>query len=62
MFSGVIYMPCTMDNDFVPEFPKETPDMIYLCYPNNPTGSTLTKAQLQEWGGLCQQSGSGDPF
>ena len=49
MFSGVIYMPCTMDNDFVPEFPKETPDMIYLCYPNNPTGSTLTKAQLQEW-------------
>ena len=49
MFSDVIYMPCTMDNDFVPEFPKETPDMIYLCYPNNPTGSTLTKAQLQEW-------------
>jgi LL-diaminopimelate aminotransferase len=49
MFSRVIYMPCTMENQFVPEFPKETPDLIYLCYPNNPTGSTLTKAQLQEW-------------
>ena len=49
MFSRVIYMPCTAENDFVPEFPKETPDLIYLCYPNNPTGSTLTKAQLQEW-------------
>ena len=49
MFSNVIYMPCTMDNDFVPAFPKETPDMIYLCYPNNPTGATLTKAQLQDW-------------
>lgn len=47
MWSDVIYMPCTMENDFVPEFPKETPDLIYLCYPNNPTGSTLTKAQLQ---------------
>lgn len=47
MWSDVIYMPCTMENDFVPEFPKETPDLIYLCYPNNPTGSTLTKAHLQ---------------
>lgn len=46
-WSNVIYMPCTMENNFVPEFPKETPDLIYLCYPNNPTGSTLTKAQLQ---------------
>ena len=48
-WSRIIYMPCTMENDFVPEFPKETPDMIYLCYPNNPTGSTLTKEQLQKW-------------
>ncbi len=46
-WSEVIYMPCTMENNFVPEFPKETPDLIYLCYPNNPTGSTLTKTQLQ---------------
>ncbi len=49
MFSRVIYMPCTRENAFVPEFPKETPDMIYLCLPNNPTGTTITKAQLQEW-------------
>ena len=49
MWSTVIYMPCTKENNFVPEFPKETPDMIYLCLPNNPTGTTITKAQLQEW-------------
>ena len=49
MFSNVIYMPCTRENHFSPEFPKETPDLIYLCYPNNPTGATLTKAQLQGW-------------
>ena len=48
-WSDVIYMPCTMENQFVPEFPKETPDMIYLCLPNNPTGTTITKSQLQEW-------------
>lgn len=49
MWSDVIYMPCTADNHFAPELPKETPDMIYLCFPNNPTGATITKAQLQEW-------------
>ncbi len=49
MWSDVIYMPCTRENGFVPEFPKETPDIIYLCLPNNPTGTTLTKDQLQEW-------------
>ena len=49
MWSNVIYMPCTRENNFVPEFPKETPDVIYLCLPNNPTGTTITKAQLQEW-------------
>lgn len=49
MWSNVIYMPCTMENDFVPEFPKEKPDLIYLCLPNNPTGTTVTKKQLQEW-------------
>lgn len=49
MFSNVIYMPCTEGNNFSPEFPKETPDIIYLCYPNNPTGATITKDQLQGW-------------
>lgn len=48
-WSDVIYMPCTQENGFVPEFPKETPDVIYLCLPNNPTGTTITKTQLQEW-------------
>ena len=48
-WSDVIYMPCTAENDFVPDFPKEEPDIIYLCFPNNPTGTTITKAQLQEW-------------
>ena len=49
LWSDVIYMPCTMENNFVPEFPKETPDIIYLCLPNNPTGTTITKDQLQGW-------------
>ena len=48
-WSDVIYMPCTAENNFAPEFPKAAPDLIYLCLPNNPTGTTLTKAQLQEW-------------
>ena len=48
-YSNVIYMPCVADNNFAPELPKETPDIIYLCFPNNPTGSTITKGQLQEW-------------
>ena len=49
MWSRVLYMPCTKENGFVPDFPKETPDMIYLCLPNNPTGTTFTKEQLQSW-------------
>lgn len=48
-WSNIIYMPCTAENNFAPELPKETPDLIYLCFPNNPTGSTITKKQLQEW-------------
>ena len=49
VWSNVIYMPTTAENNFVPEFPKETPDVIYLCLPNNPTGTTLTKTDLQKW-------------
>ncbi|MCR5657382.1 MAG: LL-diaminopimelate aminotransferase [Butyrivibrio sp.] len=48
-WSNVIYMPCLAENNFAPELPNETPDLIYLCFPNNPTGATITKAQLQEW-------------
>ncbi|MBO5488519.1 MAG: LL-diaminopimelate aminotransferase [Eubacterium sp.] len=48
-WSNVIYMPCTAENNFVPEIPEKTPDIIYICCPNNPTGTTLTKEQLQKW-------------
>lgn len=58
MWSNVIYMPCTMENDFVPEFPKETPDVIYLCLPNNPTGTTITRARLQEWVDYANKNGA----
>lgn len=58
MWSDVIYMPCVMENGFVPEFPKETPDVIYLCLPNNPTGTTITKAQLQEWVDYANKNGA----
>jgi LL-diaminopimelate aminotransferase len=57
-WSNVIYMPCTADNHFAPELPKETPDLIYLCFPNNPTGATITKAQLQEWVDYANRSGA----
>lgn len=58
MWSNVIYMPCTQENNFVPEFPKETPDIIYLCLPNNPTGTTITKTQLQGWVDYANKSGA----
>ena len=48
-WSNIIYMPCTRETDFLPEIPSETPDIIYLCFPNNPSGSTMTKSRLQEW-------------
>ena len=57
-WSNVIYMPCTAENNFVPELPKETPDIIYLCLPNNPTGTTLTKDQLQEWVDYANKNGA----
>ena len=56
-FDGMIYMPCTAQNGFVPEFPKETPDVLYLCFPNNPTGAAVTKAQLQEWVDYANRNG-----
>ncbi|MCI8898589.1 MAG: LL-diaminopimelate aminotransferase [Lachnospiraceae bacterium] len=57
-WSDVIYMPCTADNNFAPQLPKEVPDLIYLCFPNNPTGSTIHKAQLQEWVDYANKNGS----
>lgn len=49
MWSNVIYMPSVAENDFVPALPDEEPDMIYLCIPNNPTGTTITRDQLKVW-------------
>lgn len=48
-YENIIYMPCTSENNFEPSFPSEVPDMIYLCLPNNPTGTVLTKDQLAKW-------------
>ncbi|MEG0646578.1 MAG: LL-diaminopimelate aminotransferase [Bacteroides sp.] len=48
-WSNITYMPCTSENNFIPEIPKKRIDIVYLCYPNNPTGTTLTKAELKKW-------------
>jgi len=48
-WSNIVYIPCTAENRFVPQLPKVKPDIIYLCFPNNPTGMTLTKHELKKW-------------
>ena len=48
-FEGIIYMPCNEANGFIPELPAETPDLIFLCYPNNPTGTVASKKELKKW-------------
>lgn len=48
-YENIVYIPATSKNNFVPELPKKKVDIIYLCYPNNPTGTTLTKEQLATW-------------
>lgn len=48
-WSNVTYMPCTAENGFIPDLPQQVPDLIYLCFPNNPTGAALKKEQLQNW-------------
>ena len=48
-FEGLVYMPCNAANEFVPAIPEEKVDLIYLCYPNNPTGTATTREQLQAW-------------
>ena len=57
-FKNIIYMPCTEENGFAPELPTEIPDIIYLCFPNNPTGATITKPMLQEWVDFANKNGS----
>src|SRR5205085_9754752 len=48
-YEGIIYLPCTAENGFVPEPPSAHADLIYLCFPNNPTGAVATRAQLERW-------------
>ncbi len=48
-YRKMIYLPATAENHFIPDFPKKVPDMIYLCFPNNPTGTTLSKEILKKW-------------
>lgn len=48
-YGGIVYLPCVEENHFAPELPKEHADIVYLCSPNNPTGSALTRAELKKW-------------
>ena len=57
-FDGVVYMPCREDNKFLPELPKERADIIYLCFPNNPTGEAIHKDELQKWVDYANENGS----
>lgn len=56
-YDRIIYLPCTAENDFVPEMPVKNIDVMYLCYPNNPTGTTLTKAQLADIVAYARKNG-----
>ncbi|MBN1815776.1 MAG: LL-diaminopimelate aminotransferase [Sedimentisphaerales bacterium] len=48
-YAGIVYMPCTAENGFVPDLPDRPVDLVYLCYPNNPTGAVATAEQLKKW-------------
>ncbi|MEI3390839.1 MAG: LL-diaminopimelate aminotransferase [Clostridia bacterium] len=56
--SGIILMPCNKDNSFVPKIPNKIPDIIYLCYPNNPTGIALEKSELKKWVDFAKKNNS----
>ncbi len=57
-WSNIEYLPCTAENSFVPALPTQNPDIIYLCYPNNPTGTTLTRTQLAQWVDYARSHGA----
>ncbi len=48
-FGGIVYLPCTEENGFIPQLPKERVDLVYLCSPNNPTGAAMTRSELKKW-------------
>ena len=57
-FAGVVYLPCTAENGFMPELPKEHVDIIYLCSPNNPTGMAMTRESLSQWVAYARENES----
>ena len=57
-WTNIVYMPCTAENGFVPALPERVPDLIYLCFPNNPTGMAATKDQLKLWVDYANEHGS----
>lgn len=57
-WSKLVYLPCTAENDFLPALPQERADLIYLCFPNNPTGMGITAPQLQKWVDYANENGS----
>lgn len=58
MWSNFYYMPCTKENNFVPALPEKKVDIIYLCFPNNPTGMTISKSELKKWVDYANENGS----
>ncbi len=57
-WDNIVYMPCTSDNGFFPALPERAPDLIYLCFPNNPTGMAATREQLRPWVDYANEHGS----
>ena len=57
-YGGVTYMPCTLENGFLPRIPEKMPELVYLCFPNNPTGAAISKGELQKWVDAANESGS----
>ncbi len=57
-YKNIVYLPVTGENDFKPELPKEKVDMIYLCFPNNPTGTVLSKEELEKWVKYAKENNS----
>lgn len=58
IYKNIVYLPVTAENDFKPELPKEKVDMIYLCFPNNPTGTVLSKEELEKWVKYAKENNS----
>ena len=57
-WTKLVYMPCTAENGFIPALPERTPDMIYLCFPSNPTGAVASREQLKQWVDYAREKGS----